>query len=212
MSPRIRSAGPDDAEAMGRIHVRAWQSAYAGGLLPADALAALSAKERAERWRGILEAPAEPRAALLVAEVDGRVCGFVGTGPAEAGTSAPPRGEAQQDREGPDLATPAPDGLDHPCGEVRVLNVDPDHWRGGLGRALLVAAQQRLVVDGFRSAVLWMHRDNDRARAFYEANGWQVESGVRSRRLFDVEVPEVRCRRRLPDGRAPVVPGAAGRP
>jgi GNAT superfamily N-acetyltransferase len=50
---------------------------------------------------------------VLVAEQDGRVVGF-----AVAGAAKDPQG----------------------AGELYAINVDPDHWGTGAGRALLVAA------------------------------------------------------------------------
>ena len=48
------AAVPSDAEALARVHVRSWQSAYAG-LVDADHLARLDPAERAGRWRERLE-------------------------------------------------------------------------------------------------------------------------------------------------------------
>jgi hypothetical protein len=47
---KIRAAAPADTEAIGRVHVETWRSAYRG--LVSDAyLAGLSPAERAVRWR-----------------------------------------------------------------------------------------------------------------------------------------------------------------
>ena len=71
---KIRAAAPADTEAIGRVHVETWRSAYQG--LVADAyLAGLSPAERAARWRTFL-AERDPARVLLVAEDDvGRACG-----------------------------------------------------------------------------------------------------------------------------------------
>lgn len=54
----IRPAVPDDALAVARIHVRAWQFGYAG-LLPAEYLDSLRAEDRAARYTfGVAGAPA----------------------------------------------------------------------------------------------------------------------------------------------------------
>jgi GNAT superfamily N-acetyltransferase len=45
----IREAQPADALAVAEVHVRSWQSGYAG-LLPAERLASLSPEERAARY------------------------------------------------------------------------------------------------------------------------------------------------------------------
>ena len=67
----IRPGGPDDAEAVARVHVETWQAAYAHAL-PAGELAALSVEERAKGHR--LWPP------TFVAEIAGEIIGFVGVG------------------------------------------------------------------------------------------------------------------------------------
>ncbi|MDP9405843.1 MAG: GNAT family N-acetyltransferase, partial [Actinomycetota bacterium] len=82
-------------------------------------------------------------------------------------------------------------------GEVYALNVDPDRWGGGVGRALLDAGCEHLRRAGFHDAVLWVHPDNARARAFYEAAGWAADGAERREQVLGVDVPEVRYRRTL---------------
>lgn len=74
----IRPAVPDDADAIGRIHVSVWQHAYAG-LLPQDALDGLDPVARAEWWRGGLATRA---LTAWVAVREGEIIGFAGSGPA----------------------------------------------------------------------------------------------------------------------------------
>jgi GNAT superfamily N-acetyltransferase len=71
----IRPATVADAPAIGEIHVRSWQAAYAG-LIPADFLARLSAEPRAASWgQNIGEG-----GPVLVAEEDGVIAGFAAYG------------------------------------------------------------------------------------------------------------------------------------
>lgn len=71
----IRPATVADAEAIGEVHVRSWQAAYAG-LIPEDFLARLSASSRAASWaRRIGEG-----GRVLVAEEDGVLAGFAAFG------------------------------------------------------------------------------------------------------------------------------------
>ena len=44
MAYRVRVATIEDAHAVGRVHVRAWQAAYRGGLMPDSYLDALAAR------------------------------------------------------------------------------------------------------------------------------------------------------------------------
>jgi ribosomal protein S18 acetylase RimI-like enzyme len=163
----IRAATPADAPAMGRVHVRAWQAAYRGQM-PDDYLDGLRPADRQAHWEGALRRD-DLRGALLVAERDGEVVGFAVVGPS-------------RDPEG--------------AGELYVLNLDPDHWGTGAGRALLAAAQAELDRQGFAETVLWVLVGNARARRFYEIAGWTADGAERSSEVFGVSVSEVRYRRR----------------
>jgi GNAT superfamily N-acetyltransferase len=164
----VRHARVDDAPALGLVHVRAWQAAYRGQM-PDDYLDGLRPEERAAGWeRGLRRDRA--RDPVLVAERDGRVVGFAVVGP--------PR--TPQD-----------------AGELYAINVDPDHWGTGAGRALLLAAHAELARLGYGEAVLWVLPGNRRARRFYEAAGWVADGAERSAEVQGVVVPEVRYRRRL---------------
>ncbi|MFJ7218304.1 GNAT family N-acetyltransferase [Amycolatopsis sp. NPDC098790] len=74
----IRPAVVADAAAIGEVHVRSWQAAYAG-LIPADFLARLSASSRAASW----ERRIRDGGPVLVAEDDGAVVGFAAYGPGQ---------------------------------------------------------------------------------------------------------------------------------
>ena len=172
-APAVRRAEPDDADALGAIHVASWRAAYPG-LMPQAYLDGLDAGDRAARWRDTLEVPPrDPRTVRLVAELDGEVAGFAVAGAASG------------------------DETDE-VGEVYTLNVDPAAWGSGAGRALLAACEEHLAAQGFTEAVVWLHPDNARSRAFYEQQGWGADGGTRRDEVFDVEIDEVRYRRALP--------------
>jgi GNAT superfamily N-acetyltransferase len=165
VEPTVREPVVTDADALGAIHVRAWQAAYRNGLMPDDYLDALSAAERAEMWRTALSTPPRTGVTRLVAEVDAKVVGFALVGP---------------------------DTDDGAFGELYALNVDPDRWGLGAGASLLAAGVDALRSAGFHHAVLWVHPGNDRARAFYAAHGWIDDGRARPQEVLGVEVPEVR--------------------
>lgn len=166
MDPRAPT--PNDAEALGAVHVRAWQAAYRGGLMPDDYLDSLSAEERAERWRTALEhPPGRRRSRFVVEDASGTVLGFILIGPQDGDE-------------------------DSTTGELYAINVDPDHWGTGAGRSLHDAGVDALAEAGFDRAVLWVHPDNTRARSFYESLGWQSDDVTRQAEVLGVEVPEVR--------------------
>ena len=75
----IRSAVVGDVDAMGVVHVRAWQSAYRG-VMPDTYLDGLEAEESVAMWRDLISRTELPR--LLVAELAGDVVGFAAFGPA----------------------------------------------------------------------------------------------------------------------------------
>lgn len=166
----IRAAHVDDADVMGIIHVRAWQSAYRG-VMPDAYLDALSAEERAEMWRGILGG--QDGSPVLVAVLDGRVVGFatVGAEPTEGEQSA--------------------------SGELYAMNLDPDVWGRGIGRALLQRTAEELVGLGFPDAVLWVVPENQRARALYESDGWRADGAVATEEILGVTVTDIRYRKKL---------------
>ncbi|MET0144056.1 MAG: hypothetical protein ABW122_16120 [Ilumatobacteraceae bacterium] len=76
----IRPASVNDADAVGEVHMRAWQSAYRG-VIPDDYLNGLQAQDHATRWREHLIAPSSDGHLLVVVD-DHRVVGFASLGPA----------------------------------------------------------------------------------------------------------------------------------
>jgi ribosomal protein S18 acetylase RimI-like enzyme len=138
--------------------------------MPDEYLDGLSIEERSNLWAEVLQGEPRPKSAWFVAENDeGAVIGFVTVGPADG----------DPDRED---------------GEVYALNIDPDHWGLGCGRALLAAGVAALQEAGFAEAKLWVHPGNKRARDFYERAGWLAEQAEREQELLGVLVPEIRYR------------------
>ena len=63
------------------------------------------------------------------------------------------------------------DGLSGYDGELYGLYVLAEFQRHGVGRALLQVVAQRLTAGGFKAMVIWVLKDNVKARAFYDALG-----------------------------------------
>ena len=127
-----------------------WRSGYQDIVAP-DQLATLPI----ERWRhevavGLRRPVAD--AFTYVAEGGGVFAGYCYV--------AAPSLEADV---GPDVA------------ELVAMYVDPDHWRQGVGNALMRAALERLAGLPYQEAVLWTFKENDRAIAFYERFGWRPD-------------------------------------
>jgi GNAT superfamily N-acetyltransferase len=109
------------------------------------------------------------RGRVLVAEDEGSVIGFCAVGPA----------------------------IDDDWGEVFAIYVDPQHWGHGVGRDLLVAAEHSLSEAGVPRALLWVLEGNDRARVFYERQGWAPGKPIRIEAIGGSDVTEVRYEKAL---------------
>jgi ribosomal protein S18 acetylase RimI-like enzyme len=138
-----REPGPADAEALARMHHRAWRATYGGMLAPEyfgrwDVAAALA------EWQELLAAPRDPGETLLAVFDDaGEVLGWARSGP-----------------------PPTDEGID-PARPLRLhgLYVDAAAHGSGLGAALFDA------VLGDRPAEVWLIDGNARAEAFYRRRG-----------------------------------------
>jgi uncharacterized protein (DUF952 family)/ribosomal protein S18 acetylase RimI-like enzyme len=167
-SPVCREAVPADAAALGHVHVAAWRGAYAG-VMPAAFLAGLDPERFRQRWDGWLRAGAT----ALVVESGAAIAGFC------------LHGRSRDADAGPTV------------GEVIGINVHPASWRQGLGRALFLESVARLRRD-FGEATLWVVRENQRARAFYETLDWRPDGTERTDyQLTGAAVHEVRYRSAL---------------
>jgi len=150
VSVRIRPAQPDDAAAIARIHVAAWQAAYAG-IIDAAYLAALSTAPRETYW---VQAIAQGRPRLLLAQDgNGAVAGWIAFGDCR------------------DTDAPATRG------EVWAIYVDPARWSQGAGQALWQQAREQLQQQGKDEASLWVLAANQRAIRFYAALGFVPDPG-----------------------------------
>jgi len=165
----LRSAEPEDAIAVARVHVRSWQVAYRT-LLPADYLDQLRPEDRAQKYDFASLDPRKPQ--TIVAVEEGLIHGFA--------TTAPSRD---------------PDLPGH--GELYALYVDPEQWGRGIGVALISAARTRLFRLGFRNAVLWVLAGNTRAERFYQIDRWAPDSLRRTESVWGVTVDEIRYQREL---------------
>jgi GNAT superfamily N-acetyltransferase len=165
----LRAAESADTMSVAGVHVRSWQSAYRG-LLPGEYLDKLRPEDRAEGYDFVTRDPQRPQ--TIVAVEAGSIRGFA--------TTAPSRDS--------DLAGYA---------ELYALYVDPGYWGHGMGKALISAARERLVVLGFANALLWVLMGNVRADRFYRKDQWTPDGLQRKDTVWGVAVNEVRYRRKL---------------
>ena len=139
----------EDSPAIARIHVAAWQAAYAS-LFPAEYLAGLSVADRQESWTGILQ---NSMSRTLLAKRNDEALGFVTFGHCrDAGASAQ-------------------------RGEIWALYVAPHAWSSGVGWALWEAARVLLLHRGSCEVSLWVLSGNARGMGFYDSLGFRRDPG-----------------------------------
>jgi len=161
----IRPARHEDARTLAEVHALTWEEAYRG-LVPDEVIDGRSVEERERIWHEMLD---RGDSVHRVGEVDGVVAGFVSIGPTRE--------------------------HDRPLwGELYAIYVRKAHWGSGLAVELMLAGEQALRDLGYPQATLWVLRDNPRARAFYEKQGWRLDG---SEKDFAAGVVEVRYERRL---------------
>ena len=123
----------------------------------------------AERWQATL---ADPGVTMLLAEEQDELLGFTACG------------ESRDEDAGPAV------------GEMRSFFVAANRWRRGVGRALMDAALEDLRERGYTEATVWSFATNERANAFYEAQGFERDGAERTEETW-AHVLEVRYRRPL---------------
>ncbi len=149
----IRRAIPNDADAIARVHVDSWRSAYRG-LVPDTYLDKLDYERRAEYLRKSLAANSEE---AYLWEQDGEVLGFLTLGQC---------GDTDVDQEA--------------TGEIYGIYLAPGQWRRGIGRRLCLYGEELLRSRGNLSIALWVFAGNDQARRFYEAIGYKADGASRT--------------------------------
>jgi ribosomal protein S18 acetylase RimI-like enzyme len=158
----IRRARLEDAAAIAAVHVRTWQSAYEH-VFGAERLAGLDLAAREGLARRLAT---DPESDAFVVEDEGRIVGFVATGPPE---------EEGEER------------------ELYAIYVLPEAWGTEAGTGLTQAAVEAMRARHAADAILWVLDDNPRARRFYEREGWYADGSAESEYL-GLTVPLVRYR------------------
>lgn len=158
MTIEIRDAVPADAGEIATAHVAAWRVAYRG-IVPDHYLDGDEfERSRFAGWKTALnegrDADEDPLGQLLVPVLNGRVVGFgvFGRERVDTGTDASGRGE------------------------LYGFYLHPDVWGIGIAGTLIDRCHAGLA-ERFDDAVLWVLRDNARARRFYERSGWTCGVG-----------------------------------
>jgi GNAT superfamily N-acetyltransferase len=183
----IRPAVRKDAAAVGAIRVATWRHAYAG-IMPDVVLDALDPLADAKMYRA--RWPRKPQALakiMQVAECDGKVVGFVRSGPYRVFHAS-------------DEPEPAENAV--AVGEVNAIYVLPKYQGGGIGAALLTNALDILAKRRLNPVALWVLADNAPSRRFYERMGFAFDGGTQLFPIADLvggspsaQVKEVRYTR-----------------
>lgn len=166
---QIRRATLADADAIARVHVQTWQTAYRG-MMPDEVLAGLSLEGRAAGWREQLATPDDRH--VFVATRQSAVVGFISCGPSRDADA------------------------DETVAEIYAVYVQPELWGEGLGTQLIHRAIEALEED-YRSLDLWVLSGNERARQFYEDLDFATEGGSKVEHAGSAALREVRYRRPL---------------
>lgn len=144
-----RLAAAEDAPAIGALHVTSWHETYAG-LLPQEMLDGLSVESRAAMWTTVLNATASLNGIrVYVAERAGEIVGF--------GACGGQRDDGMRER-----------------GFIGAIYILRSQQGAGVGRSLMGLMARDLVARPMPSASLWVLRENERARRFYEGLGGTI--------------------------------------
>ncbi len=142
----LRSATPNDADHIARLHTLSWQNAYSH-ILPAAYLSNDVPMEHATRWRNYFDRNEAERGLVLIAVSDGMSIGFVS---AERPVD-PTRGVL-----------------------LDCLHVHPAHHGKGTGKRMIESVRAWARTIGADRVHLSVLKGNVRAIGFYEHNGWRL--------------------------------------
>lgn len=161
----IISLRPEHIDQVAELHLLAWQKAFKG-ILSDGFLNSLTTEDFAEGWKGIMGR--KERKNLISLNEEEKVTGFVSFGP--------PYDPQEK--------------LSH---EIYGIYVHPDYWGQKVGYELMNAAIERLEKKkNYKGALLWVMKDNDQSRIFYERFGFRSSEEIRISARGDDEFEEVK--------------------
>jgi ribosomal protein S18 acetylase RimI-like enzyme len=188
----IRAGSAAHAAQIAAVQREAWFAAYEGVIAP-EVIDRVTTPDNGARVRQSFRTRPWQRMLVAVdpAAVDPAASGTVGYasfGPEMDVLNAPWPHPLTADGQGGRVA------------ELYALYVRPAWWSTGTGRALMEKVLARSAAAGYRSITLWVLRDNQRARRFYERAGFAPDGAtnvltglggvieVRYRRDLDLEL------------------------
>ena len=165
----IRPAAQSDVDAIARVHVKTWQSAYRGHM-PDAHLDALDPSKRAAMWSNAI---GQPGTLVLVATTGETLVGFCS------------------------LLSSRDADATRAVGEIAAIYVDPAFWRSGFGSSLVETVVESACQRNFTELTLWVLTGNVAARAFYEARGFHTDGHTKTDERSGFPIHETRYRRRI---------------
>ena len=141
----IRPADVDDARAIARVHVASWRSTYRT-LLPADFLDSLTESGYEDRWRRFISERSSHVYVVQEGQARDNLVGFASGGRERAGETGYK-------------------------GELYAIYLLESAQRRGYGRELVRAVVGGLREMGLDDMIVWVLRDNQPGRDFYERLG-----------------------------------------
>ncbi|HEX9988219.1 MAG TPA: GNAT family N-acetyltransferase [Chloroflexia bacterium] len=144
----IREAILTDAPGIARVHVDTWRSTYRG-IVPDEFLANLSYEARERMWTTAITHASDSNFPYVAEDEQGQIVGFVSGGTSQSGD--------------PNYA-----------GELYAIYVLKEAQGKGVGRGLFGAVVDRLARSGIHTMIVWVFRDNEPSRRFYEAMGGEL--------------------------------------
>lgn len=157
MATTIRRVHPGDENALAYIQTESWKAAFAG-ILDADTLTTRTDISRATAmYKRLLD---EKKGNGYILSVDDKAHCI-----------------AYWDM--------ARDAAFHGKAELICIHSLPDNWHKGYGSQMMDRVLKDIKDAGYSEVVLWVFRENARARAFYEAKGFALTDYTKP--AFDAE-------------------------
>jgi GNAT superfamily N-acetyltransferase len=156
----VRPARAEDAEAIARVQLVTWRTAYRS-MLPAAMLDHWDQTAATDAWRAAVVAPPTPGHRMLVALDNAVVVGYAAVAPAELATDE----------------QPSPDG---PTSEVTALLVEPRWGRRGHGSRLLAAVVDLAGATDVSQLQMWVPEADPATARFLTQAGWAADGWART--------------------------------
>lgn len=147
----IRKATKSDAVSIASIHSNTWKVTYKD-IVPEKVLNKVSFRNRLEYFQDVLGTDKEE---TVVAVENGLVVGFMTFGEA-------------RDHD-----------VDNRCAEIWGLYIDASYFNKGIGKSLILWAENELNLRGYHCIYLWTLDENLRANTFYNSLGFCKDGNVK---------------------------------